>query len=172
MPTVFTTTLCIVFLEHAETTCATGFKTISGIGSWFTLSFALLLSCCSCSNFGESPSRTNKAGVLRFLGLVASRYARLALLGHHIEVGAHRTVDWRCMYSDRFVISIQQLTAQLLLRYGSSFAKMNSRKKGNAFNFEQLPPQHHAETTACSRFFHILLHRFHLLKETELSCFP
>ena len=69
MPAFFTTALRIVFLEHAETTCTTGFKTISGIGSWFTLSFALLLSCCPCPNFGECSSRTNKAGVLCFLGL-------------------------------------------------------------------------------------------------------
>ena len=93
MPAIFTTTLRIVFLEHAETTCATGFKTISGIGSWFTLSFALLLSCCPCPHLGEGSSWTNKTRVLCFLGLVAPRCARLALLCNHIEVGANRTVD-------------------------------------------------------------------------------
>ena len=93
MSAIFAATLCIVFLEHAKTTCATGFKTISGICPWFALSFALLLSCCSGTDFSEGSTRTNKAGVLRLLGLVASCRAWLALLGHHIEVRTHRTVD-------------------------------------------------------------------------------
>ena len=99
---IFTTTLCIVFLEPAKATRAAGLETIGGVGSRLALSFALLLSCCSCPHLGEGSSWTNKARVLCFLGLVAPRCARLALLCNHIEVCANRTVD--CKRENYFLI--------------------------------------------------------------------
>ena len=99
---IFTTTLCIVFLEPAKATRAAGLETIGGVGSRLALSFALLLSCCSCPHLGEGSSWTNKARVLCFLGLVAPRCARLALLCNHIEVCANRTVD--CKRENHFLI--------------------------------------------------------------------